>query len=344
MMARSVGSPPSAGWRNPGMGPSCRAEELVAVFDVYIDDGGSPDVKLLCLSAYVARAKRWEAFTEAWGRILSDYTVEYIHLKDVLNQRSRQYRHLNRSQRTEMLDRAADVIGTFAEAGIITAISTAEYDLVTDQLYRSQHGSAFVFALGNTVLEIVRLLAAKPKGKRQKPHVLNIFFEDGHKNAKEAVIALSDTRERLNPKAAEDIPDDALVVKDPTAPTLPVIIGSIGTGTKKGSAARPPLQAADILVYSFVRRMQPLRDDDLADRTLARIEKRITHRVGFLTGDLLLKMVELTKTQAMREANYRHQNHQTARIMKRLGCDVEFIPDQIRIGIPEDWKLPDPDS
>lgn len=315
----------------------------MAVFEAYIDDGGVPDKNLLCLASYIAKAERWREFEADWLKLLSDFNVSHIHLKDVLNLRTKLYEHLDSEQRSEMMGRAADAIRTHIDVGFVIAMYEDHYRRITDPEFRSKWGSAFATAASALLNLLVEEVGNLDSNNSEMPHILNLYIEDGHRNTREALVVFQDVKERLNrlyPKL--EPPDDTLMIPDPTfvAPSHPVRIGEIGVGSKKGDSARTPLQAADILVYSTVRGVTRGNRDDLAGKTLDRVEEKTTHKCMRLAESEIQFLVDAAREQASLEEKYRRESFELGHVLHKMGLRIENKGDAILIEIPEDWSIP----
>jgi uncharacterized protein YukE len=152
---------------------------------------------------------------------------------------------------------------------------------------------------------------------------------------------LLDLKKQMNPLDYEAIPDDTLMSCAPGLHWLPFHIGDIGTGSKSGPTARTPLQAADILAYSFARRSKQLRYDDLADSILGRMERRIDHRSHFWTGESLKRVFEKNIESLAIEDQRRNEVYHFQKFLRRMGVDVRKTDTRYVFEIPEDWDLPE---
>lgn len=332
-------------WCDPGIGPGCWGREYVATFTAYLDDSGIPDEGLLSVSGYVSKAINWKRFVDQWAMMCREFEVPYIHLVDAVNPSHPTYRHLNQYRRRKMLMRAAAIISKHVLLGCTTYISTKEYDELVDAKFKTRHGSAYGAAVGATVTHL-NLALRKMKGHKQGD-ILNVFLEDGHKNTNDALEVLHDTKKRMNPIDTDSIPNDVFFyTPDPYAGLLPLYIGDIGTGSKIGPAARPPLQAADVLAYSHLRSMRYRKDKpDLAVDVLLKIEERVEHLPPIhLTEDLLKAMVEHAEKDFESGEEFRKESHTFAHNMNKLAKLMGEEPFKFHFERPDDWDKADSDN
>lgn len=325
-------------WCKPGIGPMCREGEYVALFEAYLDDGGIPDVKLLCMACYLARAERWERLVNRWDRLFQKHKIDHIHSVDLTNPHAKHYSHLDMDTRRAIMMEAADDIADCVDYGIVTSLSTHEYSLLTDNEFRTYGGSAYSFSM----CRILEIILHKLRGLDEPDTVLNVWIEGGNRYESEALEFLSELKRLCNSMPFDgDVPANVLVNKQPFA-DISVKIGDYGVGSKSGPAARIPLQAADLLAYGQVRAMNPdLRDDDIAHNAVERIGERVSQISYWLHGDHLVALIDGVKETHRVTEDYRKSLHSEMRLIRRIGFDVTQEDGWFKMQVPEDFKWPE---
>jgi hypothetical protein len=238
------------------------------VLEAYCDEsatiaGGEP---LLVLVGYLADHTDWAAFSESWDReILKKYGLPHFHAKDLRSSNSKVYRYFDFSQRRELLATSCKVIGDHIGGGAVVYMRPSNWKRNTTPGQRSRWGSAYGVCM--------ELLLGAFNEIVPGPQRVNVFLEDGHANADDAVNRIRNYKSDTEPMEYPELAGPGRVF-DPEHPEMKSRETKMWIGeTRLVPKSAMPTQTADLLAYlvgaSLRQPIYPVFDgilDDLLPR------------------------------------------------------------------------------
>ena len=100
---------------------------LVALFKVYIDEGGTnADAPVLTVAGYAARASQWKLFTRDWNRVLKPTGIKVYHATDAQALR-REFKNWTADQVGDLASKLLPIIPRYAR-GVSVSIDMREFN------------------------------------------------------------------------------------------------------------------------------------------------------------------------------------------------------------------------
>ncbi len=180
-----------------------------------------------------------------WKRDLKSAGVDFFHAKEHWNMAAKPYHGISKTERENLL---SALVGHFHHRflfAVSAIVNETEYRNVASDRFRSQQGSPYAFAFQ---LVMTCIYVRLREQNRLQP--VNIFIEDGHANAKQAMKLIEAKKTRVGG----------------------LKINSHGLGGKKDN---PTLQAADMLAFGVSEFHAKGRSDFAARLSPKRFFKRI---------------------------------------------------------------------
>lgn len=225
-----------------------RGGETVAFLSVYLDESYSKDSPNLIVGGFVSGIDRWAEFASRWKvEVQEQFKVPYLHMKDLMSEKSSLYRHLHPNGWVGLLRTAVTIIKEQADFAVAYSINPKEYEKITTQDERSVYGTAYTLAVMGCLQTIERQL-----GEKARTTTLNIYLENGHRSMDQAIEILQERWRAQRDLHLPEIPPETIILRDLERKREgpEVQLGTIASGTK---SQMMPLQAADLLAYSLLR-------------------------------------------------------------------------------------------
>jgi hypothetical protein len=224
---------------------------MVLVLEAYFDESGSSldQRPILVLGGYIAPTEQWLSFSGKWDRVLNNYNLTHFHATELPNKHSKLFRHLSKENRKALVEELVSVISQHVDMGVAIVMSPDDWRIATTDKFRFEHGSAY-----GICMELLLMLASLKVGKDGgEPKRVNVFLEDGHKNACDAILRASLYKQATEPIEA---PPEAVVhdLWENPLRTDFMRIGGVGLFPK---ITTKPLQAADLYVYLISNLLRP---------------------------------------------------------------------------------------
>jgi hypothetical protein len=220
----------------------------VAFLSVYLDESYGDGKPNFLVGGFVSGIDRWAQFANRWKVELQDeFEIPYLHMKELMDKRSRIYRHLSEPRKVQLFEIALTIIRDHADFGIVCRINPEEHVTITTPDERIFHGSAYTVAVYGCIQGIKVHLGEKVAGT-----TLNIFLEDGHRNANQALGNLLETWRAQQGIDPSSLSSDAMWINQESfelQKRTELQYGTIALGTK---TQMMPLQAADLLAYGVL--------------------------------------------------------------------------------------------
>ncbi len=215
------------------------------MIEAYFDESGvhaTHNDSFLIVAGYLGEEAKWSAFNKRWAAVLSHFNIDRFHMKDLRNLRHKRFRHLTKTDRLELLTTLIDTTAETALLGTIGYLRPSDYQVITDQKFRSKYGSAYGFLITLSLLKLDSVLL----NEIREPDTIRVFLEEGHANAADALRLLRYWQEDTVP-APTHYGGEPLEqgVPDPNR-TSRLRISDFRLGSKTGMY---PLHAADMLAY-----------------------------------------------------------------------------------------------
>ena len=306
-------------------GFSCHKNDAFAMISdsAYLDEAGSHDDRLLVLSGCLASVDKWLDLESEWRNILAGSpALPYLHFKELWNNPpSRPFRHLDSADKKRILDRVTKIVSETLFLVFTVSVSPVQYHALTSARFRSQNGSAYGLCTQFFLGEINNLLS-RPTDDYQ---VLNVFIEQGHKNAHDAIKFIKGIKAATDP-ILEDRHEAIVGDPDPLRDKSTIKIGKYGLGSKQGPGTMLPLQVADFFA-SAVRRLSAKKgEDDIARTFLDAVEKRVPHYGCFISEDAIRGLVDSVSEIDAKHAVAKYDAHNLRRYLRSYGLQIREFP------------------
>lgn len=207
--------------------------------------------RLCIIGGVVSTADKWVRFAEECEALKREFQIPYFHSVKLFNPQSQGiYKHLDMTRRCELVSAFTESIVKWTERSVVTTISPQRYNALTTPEWRRHNKTYYAASFHWMLIALEEIFCDDGASK-----TLSLFIESGHKHEQEVLNMLKDY------KMWSDEEDGYHI--HPNNP-MPLKIGSYGAS---GKATAPPLWAADILSYSWARRVskdQAYFDDLLA--------------------------------------------------------------------------------
>ena len=246
--------------------------------DIGIDEGGDNRDTLL-VSAQFGITADARKMKNAWRSRLP-MGLPYFHSIDFGNYTGGVFTKagLNRAARGELLNDLCRFTHQRLLSSVTMRVSISKYESLTTQDFRSQHGTAYSYAVDLCLLAayaVIKDFGAKPE--------FNILIEDGHRNSNQAALILERIKGHSENPLWQYFEDSVTDLKILTA----------GLGSKKD---HPILQSADMLAYSEWQKIS--RGDPTIWKALHRRDVRYVTSVVEIDENLIVPFVEEATPQA----------------------------------------------
>jgi hypothetical protein len=262
----------------------------------YIDESGTHSDELLIVSGCVASVDRWTSLEREWRSILDYYHLPHLHFKEFFNSPpSRPFRALTDADKRDIILRASSIIRDSLLFVFTCTISPIQHRHLTSDKFRSRYGSAYGLCVQVFLLEANNLLT-QPVNEYQ---ILNVFIEQGHKNANDAIRLIRLIKQDTDPIPEELRGDLILGPEDPLRSKSTIKIGKIGLGSKSGIDAMLPLQAADFFAYAMHRLIRH-KGDSRAEAFLSSVETRVPHYGCDINENVIRELIQAAAEQEAR--------------------------------------------
>lgn len=297
--------------------------DKIAVLEYYLDESGSHSDHFLVVGGFVADVNKWADFSREWREILDRHQLKYFHMKDFMNGRSRAFRHLSRREKRDLLGLLIATIKRTALFSVCCLAKPYQYEQITNPEFRRTFGTCYSFSVRMCLIAVDRLLTDPNRGTE----TLGVFIEDGHQNCAEAIAHIGEHKAEIEPVPRSFIVDSGLLPQsDNYNPDDPyrergLKIGAYGAGSKM---TMPPLQAADILVYSAYS--DTPRGEAVCTNVWKNIGEQVPPYVVPLTERRLSSYVEGASDFAEKNKEKRRITGQFIREANRFGLRGEVIP------------------
>jgi hypothetical protein len=198
--------------------------------DLGIDEGGSGND--LLVSVQLGVNEQAKKLKKSWKQRLPE-RLPYFHSKDFSNHTGGVFTKagLDGRARRELLVDLCKIIHARLITGLTVRINVSQYDSLTTQDFRSQHGTAYSFAV-----DLCMLFAYQQAIEAAIKPEFNILIENGHRNSNQAAQILS--KIQGFPAHQWKYYEDEIIAD--------LRILTAGLGDKK---EHPILQSADMLAY-----------------------------------------------------------------------------------------------
>ena len=249
-------------YENAGLPIHCTGRLLVLAG--YFDESqvGLAGRSILVLGGYLAPVEKWLGFSEQWNAILQKNSLTHFHAKDLPNGHSKLYRNLSFRAREQLVEELTQVIIDHVDMGIAVMMSPDDWNACTTDVFRSQHGSAYGICM-QLLLLLASAILMKPEG--QEPERVDVFLEDGHANADDAILRVGYYKDDTEPveilsgaqirHRPEISPGEYIQIPEQTPfRTRFMRIGQRGLAPK---VATKPVQAADLFAYLTSNLLRP---------------------------------------------------------------------------------------
>jgi hypothetical protein len=212
-------------------------ESCLMAIDLGYDEGGDNRDQLL-VSVQIGVSEQAKKMKKSWRKRLPE-KLPYFHAVDFGNYTGGVFSKANlaRNERDRLLADLCMLIHQRLIGGITVRVKISEYEKLTTQVFRSQHGTSYGFAIDMCLLGAYAMVTAEG----MKPE-FNILIENGHRNANQVAQILA---------RIQNFPDHLWeYYKDEMIIDLKIL--TAGLGSKKD---HPILQSADMLAYSEWQRI-----------------------------------------------------------------------------------------
>ncbi len=295
------------------------------MLECYFDESGSHSDRILIIGGFVADVNKWADFSRVWKEILSEYKLKYFHMKEFMNGRSRVFRHLSLREKRDLLGLLIAATKRTAIFSICCLAKPYEYEQLTTPDFRNAFGSCYAFSVRWCLIGIDRLLTDPTKGTE----TLGVFIEDGHPNCAEAIEHIRQHKVELDPipRSLSDA-DIGLPRFDNYDRNDPyrergLKIGAYGAGSKM---MMPPLQVADILVYSAHAAGSGTKADAYTKSIWTNLAECVPPYVMPLKSSFISDLVQNSDRHAQNNREKRRLTAQVIRDANRFGLRAAIIP------------------
>jgi hypothetical protein len=141
---------------------------------LFLDESGKlADSDFVCLAGYISDDDGWSQFSEKWGKLLLQYKIPYVHMKEMVHIKG-PYKDLGWTpeRRDEILNKFIDVIRAHIQAGFCVAVD-AKYLRGMNADARKNIGDPAYFCFHR----ILGLVIRKLKSVGYQPGV-SVTFDD----------------------------------------------------------------------------------------------------------------------------------------------------------------------
>lgn len=213
----------------------CTGPRTAIMLELYFDESGTHDDKMLTLAGFVADAGQWVRFSWEWCDWLSKTPFDHFHAKDFFTWAKARK---NRALAHEVLRGLLGVATRRLIRGFCYSLPPSVYKATASNEFRSELGAPYTMCIQECIVAISRWADT---GGHDEPFAY--FFESGHKNAGQLL-------------------DHMRTLKECPATERSFRIGSVTMASKKDFV---PLQAADLLAYRMNRLIRTGRHGFLTD-------------------------------------------------------------------------------
>lgn len=278
----------------------------------YFDESMVATSQWLIVAGFVAPAENWEAFSIEWEKMLDSTNIGCFHAVEIATSQSSRYTHLGGSERLEVFNLAAQIIGKHLRFGVVTAIPLTEFESYVDNDFKSKNFTAYSLALILAIQQMQRVI-----GDWGEPYDLSLYVENGHINAGQSLKILSDIF--LTHHATPEISP------------RPVSVDKIQF-IEKG---RPAVQAADLLAYTYSRFLGRRSDDDPYCKALDTIRlSGVDQYYKLLPKDELENLVDYVRYVNEYQQACKKNMHNQRKTLRELGILWREYPTEFRVTPP----------
>lgn len=247
-------------------------------FTAYFDESGThPESSVVVVAGALARAGRWDYFSQQWQGILTEYGLDYFHMTDFA-QRAGPYSGQSDEDRNLLFNRILAIVTMCVEFSVSIAVPVERFNRLFSGRTRRYCGGPYGLAAAACIIDVAT--AARELQPDADPWI-SYVFESGAQGTGQ-VMKLFAANER-----------------DPESKEYFRLL-SIRFENKRQFL---PLQAADIMAYEhylhYPRQMgtnpRPVRDHNMFALST------IPHRWGHLEEDELKKWARIIALKAASE-------------------------------------------
>lgn len=271
----------------------------IAMLTAYFDES-EVGQNLCVVGGFVSTSEKWVKFSEECERLKSEFGIPYFHsVKLLSHQSSRLYGHLSMERRLKLVHALKEAIMKWTEYSLMSTIIPRAYNALTTCEWRNHNKTYYAACFYWLLIGLEELFA------EENDETVTIFFEAGHRHEGEIINLLR------HYKLFSDIDPD-IVVNQPYP--LPLKIGGYGALTKE---LAPPLWAADLISYCFIRRVA---HKDAFCRDLGRYIESTVPSFGICVDEEKIEgMKSLAASVAAENEEFRAEMHEMTKIFHQFG-------------------------
>jgi len=212
-----------------GLHSDVARRRLLLVLKMFIDESGKGQKPLFVMGGYIARAEQWASFDDEWRAVLNaPPRIDSFHMAEAIR----------RPAELAKLPALMKVIKDHSLAGIVTTVRTDDFEEVLKGRIAPAMDRPYSLMFYSIILECLQWEA--DNGLDEK---IDFIFDEQHEESDRLLASWSDFVKALSDDAKRIIGGRPIFVSD---------------------LDYPPLQAADILAFSF-RRVAFLKENGAAE-------------------------------------------------------------------------------
>lgn len=202
--------------------------------------------------------------------------------------------------------------------GSLSYLRPSDYKSVADEQFRSRYGSPYGLL---TTLALAQIDSELNKG-RTSPATIDVFLEDGHPNAKDALRLLEYWRDDTSPAPTEYMGHAVTTLQEDPNRTTRLRIREIGLGSKDNM---PPLHAADMFAYLASAAMS-FKGDPFFTELFDELLPRFPHASTSWNRKALEELVERGRAEEEEKRQIRAGWYSLKSYLGRYNVDVNILP------------------
>lgn len=301
-----------------------RGDKNIAMLELYIDESGSHNKRLLVVGGFVGNSSQWEDFTKSAAEIRREFSIPYFHAKDLRNGHSAIYKDLTETRRKDLLETLTREAVRASQFGVFAFISPAEFERATSKRWRERHGSAYRCAIQTLIYYLWQRMTDSGK----VPTKLTVALEAGHVNARDAYDSLL-----LYKKETDPFSDPAII-----AQLGPEQVGQRGSALLLDGVLlsdkinMPALWSADLLAF-FAHGYITYPRDPYYRGALGEIYRSVEVKGFEIDRSQIEEYAEAADQMDLKIKEFKAATHAKAKALKPLG----IYPTKHAVGI--EWKV-----
>ena len=298
--------------------------EYVAFLELYLDESYAEDDQHIVIAGFVASIDDWAQFSNAWKvHVLEQFGIPHLHMKELGSKRSGSFSGVD-----DPVVIAKRIIAGFADLGVGCVINRHEFDSAVSKRERSEYGTAYTVGV-MACLQIVKdFLNHKLQGSARETTV-GVILEDGHRNTRQAISILKSARDiqRQSWDVITRLEEGLAVWRNPERDVLEVKLGLVDSYPK---GLMLPLQAADLLAHTLLRRANPYPSELLSD-----LEERMPIAVINPSIDSIKEAMANLDKHHTKVARRNRRSDAIIRDMREHGSEITVLDGTIKHNIDD---------